>query len=92
MDVEIDFDAASTAWRANKKPLGGGWFIYICEYIHSNGKRCQKPVESAKKPPASARRDGLMCRSISINPHHYCWKHRYRKQAQLFITDGVGAL
>jgi hypothetical protein len=34
----------------------------------------------------------LMCRSISINPHHYCWKHRYRKQAQLFITDGVGAL
>lgn len=27
--VSIDFDAASAAWRENKRPLGNGTFEYI---------------------------------------------------------------
>ena len=39
-DDPIDFDAASAAWRANKRPVKGGAFEYRCVYIHSNGKAC----------------------------------------------------
>lgn len=35
-----EFDAASAAWKANKRAIGGGWYEYICQYIHSNGKQC----------------------------------------------------
>ncbi len=38
----IDFDAARTAWLSNKRPIGGGCYEYICQYIHSNGKQCRK--------------------------------------------------
>lgn len=40
-DVDIDFDAAQAAWRANKRYIGGGAFEYVCHYIHSNGKPCR---------------------------------------------------
>lgn len=42
MDTDpIDFDAAQAAWRANKRPIGGGAFEYVCQYVHSNGKPCR---------------------------------------------------
>jgi hypothetical protein len=47
--VDIDFDEASRAWRANKKKNkdgdlfpGSGSFSYICGAICSNGKVCTK--------------------------------------------------
>ena len=45
MDGKIDFDEASKAWRANKKKIGQ-LFVYICTYIHSNGKRCRRTIEN----------------------------------------------
>ena len=44
MSQEIDFDYASKCWRANKKYKGKGYFVYICNYIHSNGKRCRRTI------------------------------------------------
>jgi hypothetical protein len=38
--VEIDFDEASRAWRANKKPTGNGCFKYICSARTKTGKDC----------------------------------------------------
>ncbi len=90
MEHGIDFDVASVAWRANKKKLDGGWFVYVCAYVHSNGKQCTRAVESAKKPQMYRPHEDWVCRSISRNPNHYCWKHRNRK-AQLTITAGIGA-
>jgi hypothetical protein len=51
------FEEASAAWLANKRPIGGGWYEYICQYIHSNGKQCHKKgsVEFCKKHRISGR-------------------------------------
>ena len=38
--VNIDFDKAISEWRKNKRHIGEG----ICQYIHSNGKQCNKSV------------------------------------------------
>ena len=40
--VDIDFDEASKAWRANKKKNKDGTFSYICGATRSNGKVCTK--------------------------------------------------
>jgi hypothetical protein len=42
--IDIDFDHASTCWRENKKYKGNGQFVYICEYTHTNGKRCRRTI------------------------------------------------
>ena len=39
--VEIDFDAASKAWQANKKSVGNGCYKYICP-AEKIGKKCGK--------------------------------------------------
>jgi hypothetical protein len=45
-EVDIDFDAASEAWRANKKSIGNGSYKYICTAICKSGKPCsRKPIE-----------------------------------------------
>ena len=44
--TDIDFDYASKCWRENKKYKGNGYFEYICNYIHSNGKRCRRTIYS----------------------------------------------
>jgi hypothetical protein len=41
-EVNIDFDEASTAWRANKRKLDNCCYEYICGFILKNNKRCQK--------------------------------------------------
>ena len=44
-EVNIDFDAASVAWRSNKKSIGNGQYKYICIYSTSankNGIKCGK--------------------------------------------------
>ena len=76
MDAAIDFDAASAAWRENKKPLGGGWFAYRCQYIHTDGKRCNRAVEAAKKQQKYSIREDWVCKSVGIYSDRYCWQHR----------------
>ena len=46
LDVNIDFDEASSCWRKNKKVGISGMFSYICDYKLLNGKKCQKPYYS----------------------------------------------
>lgn len=41
-DVSIDFDEASRAWRANKRHVGNGMFVYVCEYVLPCGKKGYK--------------------------------------------------
>lgn len=44
--VEIDFDGAREAWRANKKELPNCCYEYICGYITMTGKKCcRKPTK-----------------------------------------------
>ena len=43
MEVNIDFDSASTAWRANKKKLDNCMFSYKCFHrSEKTGKYCTK--------------------------------------------------
>jgi hypothetical protein len=49
--MDIDFDEASAAWRANKRHLGNGMFAYMCAYVHSNGKLCRNIVEAQQQKP-----------------------------------------
>jgi hypothetical protein len=41
-EVNIDFDEASTAWKANKKSKGNGTYRYVCEAITKTDKKCTK--------------------------------------------------
>jgi len=41
-EVNIDFDEASAAWKANKKSTGGGCYKYVCEYRNKNNKKCNR--------------------------------------------------
>ena len=48
-EVNIDFDEASTAWRANKKYVNNGTFKYICCGITKTGNKCNRqPLESSE--------------------------------------------
>jgi hypothetical protein len=39
-EVNIDFDAASEAWRANKKSIGNGSYKYLCAKVSKNNNCC----------------------------------------------------
>jgi hypothetical protein len=39
-EVNIDFDEASEAWRANKKSIGNGSYKYVCAKICKNNNCC----------------------------------------------------
>lgn len=41
-EVNIDFDEASAAWKANKKSTGGGCYKYICEHRNKNNQKCRR--------------------------------------------------
>ena len=41
-EVNIDFDEASQAWKANKKSIGNGSYKYICLRITKLGKPCKR--------------------------------------------------
>ena len=44
-EVNINFDEATEAWRANKKYTGNGMYKYICCGITKTGKQCnRKPL------------------------------------------------
>ena len=40
--VDIDFDEASSAWRANKKPIKNGCFKYLCCQKTLSGNPCKR--------------------------------------------------
>ena len=42
LEVNIDFDEASKAWKENKKSMGNGTYKYICPQIKKDGTKCGK--------------------------------------------------
>jgi hypothetical protein len=40
--VEINFDEAIDAWRANKKSIGNGHYKYICIQKTKSGNQCKR--------------------------------------------------
>jgi len=42
LEVHIDFDGASKAWKMNKKSIGNGSYRYICGRITKKGTPCQR--------------------------------------------------
>jgi hypothetical protein len=41
-EVNINFDEASEAWRANKKYIGNGHYKYICCQKTKAGNQCKR--------------------------------------------------
>ena len=41
-EVDIDFDEASYAWKANKISIGNGSYRYMCANISKNNNVCLK--------------------------------------------------
>ena len=39
-EVNIDFDGASEAWKANKRSIGNGSYKYVCAKIGINNNYC----------------------------------------------------
>jgi len=39
-EVNIDFDEASEAWKANKKSIGNGMYKYVCSKRGKNNNMC----------------------------------------------------
>ena len=44
-----NFDEASEAWRSNKKSMGNGTYIYICQKQTKTGKECKKKCLPGKE-------------------------------------------
>lgn len=95
--MEIDFDAASAAWRANKRHVGFGVFVYRCAYVHTSGKLCGKTVEAQQRPATySVRPDWVTDMAASRQthnhpqPHLFCVRHRRRGPASFIVTTDDG--
>jgi hypothetical protein len=39
-EVNIDFDEASEAWKANKRTIGNGSYKYVCAKKNKNNNNC----------------------------------------------------
>ena len=39
-EVNIDFDIASELWKANKRSIGNGSYIYVCSKKGKNNNYC----------------------------------------------------
>ena len=75
-----DFDESSKAWRANKRQISPGYFLYTCSYIHTkNGKKCNSVVFNAnyKRYYTTVVEEYP---HYHRNGHKYCKKHLLRKQ------------
>ncbi len=45
--VDIDFDGASEAWKANKISKGNGTYVYKCDAIKQDGLPCCQMVSGS---------------------------------------------
>ena len=49
LEVNIDFDDASAAWKLNKKSNGNGTYVYICMETTKKGNKCaRKPLSGTE--------------------------------------------
>jgi hypothetical protein len=72
-EVNIDFDEASEAWRANKKYIGNGSYKYITPKLNTlvklptNNNTSRRCVQQTHY--------GSQCKRESINDCDYCFQH-----------------
>ena len=86
MDNTIDFDEASKAWRKNKIHLGNGYFAYQCNYIHSNGRQCNKVVSQQKQAVLYRIREDWI-RNTNLKSMEFCNKHIIRGPTQKILNN-----
>ncbi len=86
MDNTIDFDEASKEWRKNKVHLGNGYFAYRCNYVHSNGKRCNKVVSQQKQIVLYRVREDWI-KNTNLKYMEFCNKHIVRGPVQKIINE-----
>ena len=48
-NIDIDFDAASSAWKANKKYIGNGSYKYVCIAITKKNIQCSNKPQKNKQ-------------------------------------------
>lgn len=84
--MDIDFDAASIAWRANKRRVSGGAFVYTCEYIHTNGKCCRHPTEATQIPRWRLATHWKLHKP-GPQPHKFCKRHKIRGPAKELLAE-----
>ncbi len=86
MDNTIDFDEASKEWRKNKVHLGNGYFAYRCNYVHSNGKRCNKVVSRQQQQVLYRIREDWI-KKTNLESLEFCIKHIVRGPVQKIINN-----
>ena len=64
-----------------KKKIENGQFEYICNYVHTNGNRCQKTIVSNLFKNNYISGFGYVCDKYHNHPNrnYYCKKHLYNK-------------
>jgi hypothetical protein len=64
------FDDSSNEWNKNKKKLGNGQYIYICNYINNEISNIDNNLNNKT----------LKCNNKCWKNNLYCWFHRKRQQ------------
>lgn len=42
LEVNINFDEASAAWKSNKRSTGNGTYKYVCQGVSKTGVKCSR--------------------------------------------------
>ena len=72
-EVNIDFDEASEAWRANKKYIGNGSYKYITPKLNTLIKHTTN--NNTSRRCVQQTQYGSQCKRESINDCDYCFQH-----------------
>ena len=72
-EVNIDFDEASEAWRANKKYIGNGSYKYITPNKNTLIKHTTNNTTSRRCIQQT--QSGSQCKRESLNDCDYCFQH-----------------
>lgn len=79
LEINIDFDESSKAWRNNKNYMGKGNFHYRCCYIKSNGNRCPKSTEESKGINRYTLQHAWQFERVDmVKSKYFCKKHKHR--------------
>ena len=74
-EVNIDFDEASEAWRANKKYIGNGTYKYITPKKNTLLNNTQPNNTSGRCIQQT--HSGSQCKRESLNDCDYCFQHKH---------------
>lgn len=73
-EVNIDFDEASEAWRANKKYIGNGSYKYITPKLN-NTQQNNIQTNNTSRRCTQQTHSGKQCKRESLTDYKYCFQH-----------------